>query len=982
MTYVSRLVLAFSIAVAVPAASTAQDVGGILQDYSMNSWTEKDGLPSSRITAIAQTADEYLWLGTSAGLVRFDGLKFLPWKELSDSPLPARRVWALCAARDGSLWVGFATPGGISRIKDGVVTNYDEPSGLMSGYVESLTEDQDGSIWAGTRGGLFHFQNGKWDQLGPGGALFEGMVSSTFEDSHGNLWVSTTDGVFRRLKDKPTFEHIVPASYWAHRVMEDRMGAMWITDPRVGIRLLLKHVDSAEPVNTTAKVAPESDGLGVQMLPDRHGDIWIATLGRGVWRLRTSEARRTIETLTTDNGLLNNSVRALWEDHKGNIWVGTDNGLHQLYKKTLTGITRLGLVRVIERGADGSIWVGTTTGLLRFKHGKQIRYTPPQLPSAFVSALHADHAGALWIVTDSGVTRFKDEQFQSIAIPFAQLTRVYSATTDAQGGLWLCDSNNGLFRWTNQTLTPFDVPSELNHRMVTSVSGDASDRVWIHTASGALRVVESDGSTRQVDKATGSSAVYQETTDGVSWISSIAGVGRLSGDQLVTVGERNGLPTGTVTAVLPSDDGHLWLATPVGIVRVSASSFDLVRKDPATQVAYTLYGTEDGLAGLPISSSESAVRDADGRMWFVTTNGITIVDPRIVKDDSTVPPVHIEGLVADARRLGTTPQLRLAPKTSTIEIDYSAVTFSSPKKVRYRYRLDGFDREWREVGTRREALYTNLPPGQYHFRVGAANSEKGFGADGAAINFVLMPTFYQTWWFYGVSALTLSVALWGIWQLRVRHLEREFSLVLGERVRVSREIHDTLLQSLVGVALQLDALSEAAEPRGFMKEALARTRREVEEYIRETRQSIWKLRSPKLERGDLAAALRQTGERATSGTPVQFTLTTTGHAQHVETDVEQQLLRIGEQAVLNSVRHASASQVHLKLHYGDDAVSLRVSDNGRGFDADDVAEQQGEHYGLVGMKERTQQAGGKLSITTHPGGGTAVEVVIPVTPGK
>jgi len=982
MIHASRFVLAAAIAVAVPAVSTAQDAGGILQDYAMNSWTEKDGLPSSRITAIAQTADEYLWLGTSAGLVRFDGLKFLPWKELSDSPLPARRVWALCAARDGSLWVGFATPGGISRIKDGIVTNYDEPTGLTGGFVESLTEDQDGSIWAGTRGGLFHFRNGKWEELGSEGALLQGTVSSTFEDSHGNLWVSTTDGVFRRLKDKPTFEHIVPASYWAHRVMEDRSGAMWITDPRVGIRPLLKHVDSSAPLTTTTKAAPEGDGLGVQMLPDRHGDIWIATLGRGVWRLRTSEARSTIETLTTDNGLLNNSVRALWEDHKGNIWVGTDNGLHQLFKKTLTSLTRLGLVRVVERGADGSIWVGTTTGLLRFKDGKQIRYNPPQLPSSFVSALHADHQGALWIVTDSGVTQFKDERFHSVAIPFGQLTRVYSVTTDADGGLWLCDSNNGLFRWADQMLMPFDVPTELNHRMVTSVSGDASDRVWIHTAGGALRVVERDGSSREIDRASGSSALYQEARGDVSWISGIAGAGRLTAEGLVTVGERNGLPTGTVTAVLPGNDGHLWLATPVGIVRISDSSFDLVRKDPGAQVAYTLYGTEDGLAGLPISSSESAVRDADGRLWFVTTNGITIVDPRIIRDDSRVPPVHIEGLVADARRLGTASGLQLAPKTSTIEIDYSAVTFSSPKKVRYRYRLDGFDREWREVGTRREALYTNLPPGNYHFTVGAANSEKGFGADEAAIDFILLPTFYQTWWFYGVSALTLALAVWGLWQLRVRHLQREFSLVLGERVRVSREIHDTLLQSLVGVALQLDALSEGAEPKGFMKEALARTRREVEEYIRETRQSIWKLRSPKLERGDLAAALRQTGERATSGTPVQFTLTTTGHAQDVETDLEQQLLRIGEQAVLNSVRHANASQVHLKLHYADDAVSLRVSDNGRGFDAADVAEHQGEHYGLIGMKERTQQAGGKLSITTHPGGGTAVEVVIPVTPGK
>jgi len=415
-------------------------------------------------------------------------------------------------------------------------------------------------------------------------------------------------------------------------------------------------------------------------------------------------------------------------------------------------------------------------------------------------------------VTDSGVTRFKNERFLPVDIPFAQLTRVYSVTTDAHGNLWLCDSNHGLFRWANQTLTPFDVPG-LDHRVVTSVGGDASGRVWIHNAGGSLTVVEADGSSHQAEWGNGSNAFYQETADAVGWLSGIDGAGRLDGNRLLTIGEKNGLPTTMVGAVIPGDDGHLWLATPVGIVRISDKAFQLVEKDPAAHVAYTLYGTEDGMAGLPTApGSQAAVRAADGRIWFVTTNGITIVDPRMITDDSTIPPVHIEGLVADARRLGAGSHPRLAPKTSTIEIDYSAVTFSSPKKVRYRYRLDGFDREWREVGTRREALYTNLPPGKYRFRVGAANSERGFSSDAAAIDFELLPTFYQTWWFYGVSALTLALALWIIWQLRVRHLQREFSLVLGERVRVSREIHDTLLQSLVGVALQLDALSEAAGP--------------------------------------------------------------------------------------------------------------------------------------------------------------------------
>jgi signal transduction histidine kinase/ligand-binding sensor domain-containing protein len=968
-----------AILIALPTASKAQNSSGILRDYTISSWTEREGI-SGRIFAIAQTPDEYLWLGTDTGLIRFDGVRFVPWTEISDQPLAARRVLTMCVGVDGSLWVGFTSPGGISRIKNGTVINYDKFSGLTGEPVENLSQDRDGSIWASTREGLFRFRDETWERIRPEGGLSEGPVSSTFHDSHGNLWVSTPQGVFRRLRDQETFKQIIPASYWSHRVMEDRNHAMWITAPRVGAVRLLDSPEAHPPAVSKLNHPPganlpgEQDGLGVQVLPDSRGDIWIATLGAGLRRLRSGGAMNVEDTLTIDKGLRSNVVRTLWEDHKKNIWVGTNAGLHQLSRKTITALTGLGVVRNLERGTDDSIWAGTTTGLLRFKNGRQVRYGSPELPSALVTALHGDRQGTLWIVTNAGVTRFKDERFFPLKIPFAQLTRVYSATTDAQGHLWLCDRNHGLFRWANGTLTPFDVAGLVDHRTVTWVGNDAAERVWFK-AAGALYMIDPGGSPRRLDWGDGFSGIYQETSDGPLWLFGVNGAGRLDGEGVSTIGRTNGLPETQVFAVVPTSDGYVWVKTPVGILRVSEEVFRQAKKDPAIKIPYTLYDTEDGMAGLPLGSS--AIRGADGRLWFTTLNGIAIVDSNIARGDSTAPPVHIQGLQADAQRLDIASTLRLPPNTATIEVDYSAVTFSSPTKVRYRYRLEGFDRDWQDAGTRREALYTNLPPGQYRFHVSAAHNERGFSSDGATIAFTLLPAFYQTSWFYWMCALTVALALWAIWRLRVRHLQHEFQLVLGERVRVSREIHDTLLQSLAGVALQLDALSESA-PVGAMKDALVNARREVEEYVRETRRSIRKLRSPKLEHGDLAMALRHTGERATSGTPVQFTLTTTGQVQECQTDVEQQLLRIGEQAVLNSVRHANASEVHVKLHYGDDAIQMRVSDNGRGFNPEDVMADGSEHYGLVSMRERTAQAGGQMSITTHPGGGTAVEVVVPV----
>jgi ligand-binding sensor domain-containing protein/signal transduction histidine kinase len=967
-------------------AAFAQETTGILADYATTTWTEKDGLPSSRIAAIAQTPDEYLWLGTDAGLVRFDGARFLLWKEFSNLDLPTRRVWALVTSRDGSLWVGFSTPGGVSRVHNGVVTNYGEADGLTGGSVNSLIEGHDGTIWVGTHFGLFRFRDDSWTRMGPESGLADESVSSTFEDSQGTLWIGTTNGVFRRTAHSDTFERVVSASYWGHRVTEDRSGRIWITDPRVGARPL--SALAAAPADATAPPPGTSptEGLGVQMLSDRHNNLWIATLGQGLWRMHASNAEPpTIDKLNINNGLLSNSVRAVLEDHKGNVWIGTENGLQQLSEKTLTGLTGLGLVRVIEAGADGSVWVGTTTGLVRFRNGRRDRYgLHGELPSPFVTALHTDRQGALWIATDRGVTQFINERFVPLSVSLTRtLSRVYSMATDARGNLWLCDANQGLFRWSGTALVPVDLAPHIDHRMVTSVHRDATNQIWVGLSDGAFGVIDGDNVFHREGPRNARLNTIHQGQGGTLWVSSGEGAIRISDNAQSTVGERNGLPTSVVTAIVSDTNGHVWLGTPVGIVRLSTGAFDTTARDARARVAYTLYDTEDGMAGLTVSLGvPNAIRARDGRLWFVTSNGVTIIDPKTVKDGATVPPVHIEGLAADAHRFSPSPGLRIPPLTSTIEIDYAAVTFSSPKKVRYRYRLEGFDDDWHDVGIRREALYTNLPPGHYRFRVSAANNELGFGDGETTTDFTLLPTFYQTVWFYAGCALTLVLALWGAWRFRVRHLHREFSLVLGERVRVSREIHDTLLQSLVGVALQLDALSEAADPLGCMKDALISTRREVEDYIRETRQSIWNLRSPKLERSDLAAALRQTGERVTSGTPVHFTLTTTGQTHRFKADIEQQLLRIGEQAMLNSVRHAKATEVHLKLQYDEDAVLLRVSDNGSGFNPGALTNESSQHYGLTSMQERTEQAGGELNIVTHPGGGTAVEIVIPVTPGK
>ncbi len=318
----------------------------------------------------------------------------------------------------------------------------------------------------------------------------------------------------------------------------------------------------------------------------------------------------------------------------------------------------------------------------------------------------------------------------------------------------------------------------------------------------------------------------------------------------------------------------------------------------------------------------------------------------------------------------------LAP--SKLEIDYTAPELTSPLKTRFRYRLEGFDPDWVDAGTRRQALYTNLPPRDYTFRLAVNQDDGRWSETEATWAFVLRPRFSQTWWFVGLVVLSIAGVTWAAWQIRVRQLRRQFSLVLGERVRLSRELHDTLLQSLVGVALEFDAVSKTLESSpATARERVIKIREQVEEYIREARRSIWSLRSPALETGDLIEALRDSATRATAGHDLAFSFDQSGEPRRLSSNVEHQLLRIGQEALLNAVRHSGASAITMQLHYAPESISLTIRDNGHGFASGRGPEGTTDHYGLTTMRERAQQAGGQLTIVSEPGKGTTVDAVVP-----
>lgn len=442
---------------------------------------------------------------------------------------------------------------------------------------------------------------------------------------------------------------------------------------------------------------------------------------------------------------------------------------------------------------------------------------------------------------------------------------------------------------------------------------------------------------------------------------------------------RNAGFRGGVSSIVEDAEHDLWLSSGAGIVFIRRSEIERARATPTYQPEVSVFDAADGLAGMPISfggASTTAARD--GRLWFVTGRGLTSLDPMLLKRVHRPVSVKVERVTVDDRDMPTKGAPTLPAQSGRLAIDFTALDLSAPLRIRFRYRLEGFDADWIDAGTRRQAFYTHLPPRSYRFRVAAMNGDGTWNEAPEALAFSIAPMFYQTAWFGLLCALSFALVAWAAWQMRVRRIRRQFALLIGERARLSRELHDTLLQSLVGVALQFDAVSSTLEPASPAAQQLVRMRKQVEEYIRETRRSIQNLRTPQLDERDLATAIRESAERAIAGGDVDLEFTLHGEPSITPMPAREPLAKICHEAVRNAVRHARANRVRVELRYDPGAVVLRVADDGQGFDPSSpgLGERAG-HYGLVSMRERAEQVGGEFLLQSARHGGTVIEARVP-----
>lgn len=952
------------------ACAAFADSDAATQRYT-RTWNNEDGLRGSQVWAVQQDRTGHLWLGTNEGLVRFDGVTFQLWREFGGVPLPAGSVRALALASDGAIWIGFGATGGVSRVFEGRLTNYSNDDGLPGSNVLAVLADSRGGAWAGSLVGLSRLAGTRWEQVPVTEGLPTSRVSAVFEDRAGTLWVGSDAGIFARPASARVFSHMSPVV--AAEFTQDVAGVVWAVGDGglVALGGTQRHIDL--PV-----------GGGTRLLHDRSGALWVGTLGGGVLHVDPSRRDPVVHRYQGESVLTSDLVRSLFEDREGNIWVGTQSGLNRL-SDGVVSMVPLGagerLVRAVTLDDTGAVWIGTSDGLYRMENGVPRRFGTEQgLPSASVRALHNEPGRGVWVATNGGVVLATARGVQAGPPRQPAMGQVVGLTVDRRHDVWVGEISTGLIR-LGGTEAAMQGEAPAGTKPPFTIYGDAGGRVWTGYFDGTLQVRDGDKVRtfgRNEGFVGGMVTTLHESPAGTLWIGSSKGLSRYRDGRFDTVGWSSGLPGNVIGAIVPDGLGQLWLASSAGILRVALTDLERSFEDAARALPFVLYDASDGLRGDPISfGTPTAAFAADGRLWFVTSDGVALMDVNQAAKRRQPPAMLIEGVVADTHVVPISAGQPLPPRTSHLQINYAGLSLRAPEKVRFHYLMEGFDASWVDAGVRRQAFYTNLPPGSYRFRVRAENDGVPSQTE-ATWAFAIAPAFYQTRWFQLLLVAGAVATATAAWRLRVRQVRSEYSLILVERSRMAREIHDTLLQSLLGVLLRLGDTEETVlKSPDAARQQLGRLRQQLEFYIREARQSIRDLRSPLLQTRDLVTALQETGERLVAGRAA-FAFDTAGPARRAPVRIEEHILRIAQEAIVNAVRHGDPTTVKVNLRYDASSLTLQVEDDGVGFDRGEVPDDNDGHWGIASMRERTAQVEGRFELRTTPGLGTTIELHVPL----
>ncbi len=967
-----------------------------ISQYAHTAWRIQDGFFSGTPQTITQTADGYLWIGTEAGLVRFDGISFVPWTPPNGEPLPSSRIHSLLGTSDGSLWIG--TSRGLARSRKGELFTFPgEPA-----FVETIVEGSKGTVWL-TRSQVRDAEGALCEVAGNAlrchGAT-DGMpfayAQPLFNDVLGNLWIGSSVGVCR-WKSGDAKTYLVKALTRVQGLAGvSAIAAGNDGSVLVGMRQQGKGLGLQELREGVWRdyILPGLDGPEMHvstLLRDREGDLWLGTANNGLYRVHAGRA----DHFGSADGLSSDAVQGIYEDREGDLWVATSRGIDRFRNTRVVSYSiREGLtsedVDSVIASRDGTVWVGNLNALDvlrhdRFNDEKFNGIGPPRgLPGTLITSLFEDQSGRKWVGVDSGLTVYENDQFRWINKPDGGSLGVVTAIVeDVDHNIWVATTEPALFRIqdlaVDEELQPPRIPR------VISLAADPKDGIWLGLSNGNLARYKQGQLEMMTTNHPGSFSIrnllVEADADGSTWWVTQGGLFRWKRGKVETLNSHNGIPCDDMFALIKDSHGSLWLDTQCGLIAIDSAELERWWQHPDLKVRVRILDVFDGAQPGLTNFRPEVSRAPDGKLWFANENILQVVDPEHLDGNSIVPPVVVEQIIADRKKYAVSENLQLPARTRDIEIDYTGLSLVVPEKVRFRYKLEGRDADWQDPESRRRAFYNDLPPGNYQFHVIAANNDGAWNEQGATARFTILPAFFQTAWFRALSVLAGAGVLWLLYVLRVRRLaatiQARFDDRLEERERIARDLHDTLLQGIFSASIHFDVANNRLPTDSPAKPSVQRGMELLTQVSKEGRDTLLALRTTASSQSDLEEALSRLSGEFSLPANMDFRVITEGEAGLLRPLIRDEVYLIVREALINAFRHSKASAIEVKVGYISRNLRVSVRDNGCGIDEELLKSGKEGHWGLTNMRERAERIGGRFKVSSRAGAGTVVRLWVP-----
>jgi signal transduction histidine kinase/ligand-binding sensor domain-containing protein len=954
----------------------ALDPARKVTQYAIRTWTTDQGLPQGWISTLLQTRDGFMWVGTKGGLARFDGVQFQVFKSSTPHSIPNDTIDTLAEDGAGNLWIG--TPGGLTRFRNGEFMTFTARDGLPETSVWRTTPDLSGGLWIVTTfSHLIHYDGQHFREIEfPIAGRFQ-EVTNLLEDRDGVVWVTTFHGLFK-LRMGADHSRITELSRISTSEFDslclDRHGNLW-TAGGEGVG----HFEAGRLVQQSLP----GSGIATFIVVDRNQNIWTGSrpeTGIGLVRINGTGTAR----LTAGQRLASDEVHTLFEDRDGGLWVGTVKGLSQLRDGVFKSYGAPEGLSPTTRGMFGfddakhHVWFGTDRDIVRsegpdlkpaaIRAGISMSQEPIQsLDPALRGILVSDASGRSLVMNGETLLRMP-------TVPFTGARFLY---VQRDGTVWRATTEVGLVGYrTGRPPFSYSTRNGLSDNNVTAVDESPDGDLWIGTTT-TLHGLHNGA----ISKITACEVVTSIWIDanGDVWAGSQSGLIHVHGSTVHTFSQRDGLPVNEIEGVAGDDAGYLWLGTLEGMVRVDKRRLFEIEDGHAAPISPRVFGEGDGLRDSEVRQN-SVFRSSDGRIWFLTLTSIAFVQPKAVPS-SPPPPVFIDSTAVDDRTTSGAGALTIGPGHHRIEFNYTAPNLSAPAPTVFRYMLEGWDHDWIDAGTRRTVSYSGIPSGSYRFRVSASNCCGEWGPSSEAIPIAVQPFFYQRVWFLALCVVLLGTTVfiavrWRIAQI-ARHLNDRLYERVEERTRIARELHDTLLQGVIGVSMQLYMAEKQVPEDSAVKPHLARIMKRIQAVVEEGRIALQGLRSQAFEDNTLEDALTLAIGELDIPSTTKATLAVSGTTRPLNAIVRDDIYKIAREALTNAVRHARASMISVEVGYTPSAFRLKVVDDGCGIPAQPKTKDHTSHWGIPGMRERAEHIGAQLQLSSNLKAGTAWELLVP-----